>query len=316
MIRMIHNEELFPTINGWLKGKDLREGDILFDQRGRPCYVTAVRHIDSPLWKVTTKLEDTIRISMDQKLVNARPRRNTPTKQLPPKPLKELTKSHRIKNQQTIDNNPTDVPIDPYLFGLWFFYQNSVPNDPITVAVKDQFYNKAMKAINWSGFTVVDSYFKKLKGKNGKKHHRLKLDPPLWTKLNQHYYKRPDLIPDEYLYGSLEQRTELLESLFAAYRQTWGYCRDGHHYWVKFGNKKEQLSMQLAELARSCGHRIQLVMRDGHQHFLIPRFKTANFNTSIRTVEEYGTKPAVELKVNSPDGTFLVTENFIALCQN
>lgn len=313
---MIHASEILPTIGGWLKAADLKPGDILYDQFGRPCYITDVRHDDSPLWKVTTRSEDTIRISMDQKLVNARQRRNTPTKQIKPQPLSQLTKTHRIKNVQTIDHNPTDVPIDPYLFGLWFFYQNSVPQDPITVAVKEKFYNKAMKAINWSGFSVVDTYQRKLSGKNGKSQYRLKLDPPIWTKLNRHYYKKPDLIPDEYLYGSLQQRTELLESLFAAYRQCWGYCRNGHHYWVKFGNKKEKLSMQVAELARSCGHRIQLVMRDGHQHFLLPRFKTSNFNSSIRHVEEYGTKPAVDLRVNSPDGTFLVTENFIALCQN
>ena len=306
---MLEYLEPLPTINGWYQARDLETGCILFDQFGKPCRVTSVKRDFTPLWKITTRDGDVFRISDTQKIVNAIKDRYPP----PPRTLKNLPVRLDIKKVKLIDTPHREVPMDPYVFGLWFFDYNSISTDTHTIAVKKKLLGEATRALNYSGITVVDKRLAVVKKPASVENYRLKTDPPIWSKLNAHYYKKPTTIPDCYLYGSHDQRQRLLDSLLAAYRLTTG-VDEKHHLdtWVKFG-PNEKLNMQVAELAASLGRTVKLVERYGVRHFLLGPMRKHRHNTSIKEVKFIGEGEGVSITVDSEDGTFCVGEGFIAL---
>lgn len=306
---MLEYLEALPTINGWYQAKDLEPGCILFDQYGKPCRVTSVKREFTPLWKVTTRDNDIFRISDTQKIVNAIKDRYPP----PPRTIKNVPIRFDVKKVKLLDTPHREVPIDPYVFGLWFFDYNSLSTETHTTVVKKKLLGEATRALNYAGITVVNKRLSVVKKPASVENYRLYTDPPLWSKLNPHYYKKPTTIPDCYLYGSNEQRQRLLDSLFAAYRPAYG--NDSHHrddIWVKFASN-EKLNMQIAELAASLGRTVKLVERNGVRHFLLGPKRSTRHNTSIKSIQAIGEGDGVEIKVDSEDGTFCVTEGFIAL---
>jgi hypothetical protein len=302
---MLEYLEALPTIQGWYQARDLEPGCILFDQYGKPCRVTSVKREFTPLWKLTTKDGDIIRISDTQKIVNGR--------QFPAKAIKELSLSHKIKKVKLLDTPHQEVPMDPYVFGLWFFDYNAINSETATISVRKKLLGEATRALNYAGITVVDKRLSVVKKPASVENYRLKTDPPIWNKLNAHYYKKPTVLPDCYLYGSNDQRQRLLDSLFAAYRPAYGMDYPHRHdIWVKFASN-EKLNMQIAELAASLGRTVKLVERKGIRHFLLGPMRKHKRNTNIDKIQPIGEGEGVAITVDSKDGSFCVGEGFIAL---
>jgi len=287
---MIEGNELLPTVNGWLRAVDVRIGDILFDKDGLPCKVTEAT-IETPpeVWKMVTAPGYTLRMTHIPNNY-----KNNYKRYLTRAPALEMPAREQL--------------VDPYVFGLWFFDHVTVgKNKGLSIPVKREQLNKAVTALNNSGFGIFKRREVKIK-KNAGVNVRFLTVPDMWAYLRPHYYKKPDLIPDEYLYASLEQKQRLLDSFLDAHRRSHGMdhkCK--LHKWVMFSNEK--LTMQMAELIESLGYSIALRYhgkRNRVSFMWDPRPAKTIKSDAIKTMEPYKQVPCVNIKTTS--STYVATE--------
>lgn len=335
-----------PTPNGFIKLIDLQEGDELFDERGKICKVVKLYPIQvSPesyritfddgtivdacadhLWSTYTK-QDRIALSNFKKgRSNYHPIPTVKnTKELLLTLKKNGESNHSIPNCSPVNYPEKELPIDPYLLGLWLGDGNQYGTietaDPIVLAeykhhiVPSSIRNSKSCAYRVEGLTS--------------KLTKLRLIKNTHSKIGDFYDKH---IPDIYMHSSFEQRLALLQGLL----DSDGHCEKNGV--VEFTQVREKLSYQVYELILSLGIKANIsknrsvlkkqICKDRYRiRFVtkLPVFRldrklknvknnihsTKSTHRFIRKIEQIESIPMRCLKVDSPSHLFLITRSFI-----
>ena len=212
-----------PTPDGWTTMGQLRVGDRVFDESGQPCNVTWVSpiHRDRPVYGVRTDCGDEIvadvdhewRVSLERKPRGAlkgngkgrppRIDRADPASRYAIKETRDLVRSRSkrpmIERAQALALPAANLPIDPYVLGVWLGDGTS-DSGSVTSSEADMPWLRA--EISRLGHETRDRSVTTLVGLPGI---RGKL-VALGVLGNKH-------IPAQYLRGSEEQRLALLQGL-------------------------------------------------------------------------------------------------------
>lgn len=330
-----------PTPNGFIKLIDLKERDQLFDENGNVCTVTKLHPINlSPeSYRVIFDDGTTVDACADHQWLTwtrANRRNNSePTV----KSTKEMLQSLRFKNGKNTAANHSipctkplnypaqNLPIDPYLFGVWLGdgdkYNGLIETADLEI-LENYNYHIVTSSKNNSSKSIaarVDGLYSNLNKMNfirRKKGNKC---------LEKH-------IPDMYLYSSYEQRLSLLQGLM----DTDGCCLKGgvsEYCTVSkvLGTNALQLVRSLgikANLKKSksylngkkCSDRYRISFTTELSIFKLQR-KLANIRNEktqknrtqhryIIDIQPIESKAMRCITVDSPSHLFLVTRAFIA----
>jgi predicted phage terminase large subunit-like protein len=304
------------TPDGWTTIVELKVGDTVFAADGAPCQVIGVSPIwrDRPVYEVTT--DDGDRIVADEqhewvaRLDGKRPRfkRHT-TKVL----ARHRQKSAMIMRQAPLQLPSADLPVDPYVLGLWL---GDGCSRHATIVAGDEDREVLRSSVETSGYTTIDRADRKSFGIRG-----------LQAKLRALGVLGNKHVPEIYLRSSIEQRQALLQGLV----DTDGYVApDGQ---VEFCSTTRALAEAVRELVYSLGRKASCLtgraMIDGkdcgrkyrvmfyYQHAArLPR-KAKRCRDGVKTPHRYvtarpiGTADTVCIEVNSPSHMFLAGRSMV-----
>jgi hypothetical protein len=304
-------ETKIPTPNGWSTMGDLCVGDFVFDQYGKQTKVIA---------KSSKKMRECFRIVFDDtSVVECDDEHYWKLLDGNVKQITELKIGDKIKVASPIDCCNIELPIDPYVLGVWL---GDGRNRSCEITSGDKFI---FEEIERRGFKV---------GKNQEKREvkcesRTIFDStPILRKLDLLNNKH---IPEVYLRSSYNQRLDLLRGLM----DSDGSANNARKQCV-FMNCNKRLSEDVKALLLTLGQRPLLsntiakgfglevnaypvsFRPVGINPFLLPikRDKVNwgdgnSFRRSIKNIEKIGIKETQCISVDSNDHTYLCTENMI-----
>lgn len=205
-----------PTPNGFVSMGDLKVGDLVFDENGKPCQVVAKSEVDDTeqAYQLTfrggSKIIAGARHLWNCDYIYGKPKAVEWTTE----EIYQRTKSYRTRFKGTTDENNSliripvckalqipnaDLPVDPYLYGYWL--GNGCATKPeITVRTEDVDEIKS-----YIPYKPHNQYPQQCGGSDIINYTELK--PILVSNF------REKKIRDEYLWGSEKQRWELLQGL-------------------------------------------------------------------------------------------------------
>lgn len=273
-----------PTPSGFVKIKDLKKGDLVYDENGNECSVTGKfgPFINDDCYKLTFDDKSTTIADAEHlwKVQSYKQRKNQARQIKEPDPswtkrpqcqrddrhsvlsteelLKEVKASNGGSNWSISINEPVkyperDLPIKPYILGAWLGDGSS--RSPY-IFTEDQEVVKQIKALGIK--TEKRERLSKNTGKakcyalgnikrGGNDRSRSNISQGLYE-LNLLQNKH---IPDIYLTASISQRVELLRGLC----DTDGYATDAGR--VEFTTTNEPLATGFLELVRSLGIKVK-----------------------------------------------------------
>lgn len=339
MGRQLCLETELPTPTGFIKLKNLKERDQLFDENGNICTVTKLHPINLTPEAYKVIFDDGTSVdACAEHLWQTSTKRDRIKKRLGTiKNTKEIFNTLKIGNESNhsipcakpINYEEKELILDPYLFGLWLGDGDGSGRietaDPI---ILENFEHSLIKSSvdKKSNFGVSKSLSYKVKGLTSKllKLNVLKNSHKVY---NEIYDKT---IPDEYLHSSFNQRLALLQGLM----DTDGHCdKNGH---CEFVQVREVLAKKVYELILSLGIKASISKRESWRYDvkykdkyrirfrtdlpvfkLVRKFKNLKKNTVrtthrfISNIEKIESKPMRCITVDSPSHLFLITRNFI-----
>lgn len=329
--KMLSLDTELPTPNGFIRLRDLKEGDELFDELGKICKVTKLHEInETPVSFKVTFDDGTVvdacadhlwsTFSKKERMNGSNPTIRT-TKEIM-ETLKYGTKqetNHSIPCCKPVEYSTKELAIDPYLLGLWLGDGTS-QSGCITTADPEILKEFEHSLIPCSlGKSKASLY--RIKG--------------LTTQLKMLGLLNNKHIPENYMYSDTQQRLALLQGLM----DTDGSCAKNGQ--TEFSTSSEQLSKQVLELMLSLGLKTRIIKRsswfNGRQYkdnyriwcmtsepvFRLPRKlerltvqvkktqKTRNKHRYIVNVEPINPIPMRCITVDSFNNLFLITRNFI-----
>lgn len=259
-----------PTPGGWRKMGDLQIGDRVFDERGEICSVTGVSPVwrNRPVYRVTTDCGDEIIADHDHewlvrlcrktraplKTVRKRqgrpPRadRDDPASHFKIKETWELARSRckrpMVKRAAALVLPDVELPIDPYLLGVWLG-DGACSNPVVTSGAEDQGWLRTeLERLGYVTSTRSEPRNFGVLGMTSKFVALGLLNNP-WIR-TPHYGRKH--IPAVYMRASAAQRLALLQGLI----DTDGtVCKNRGS--VTFCNTNRELAEQARELIRSLG---------------------------------------------------------------
>lgn len=234
-----------PTPEGWKIMGALKVGDKVFGDDGLPCNVKWVSQIwkNRKTYNVTTDCGDVIQADEDHEwLVRLCGKREIfkikETKSL----CKKRSKRPMIKRAEAIHYTEKQLPIDPYLLGVWLGDGTSAEMS-ITSSEDDSPWLRS--ELHRLGYTTTDRKAKTLFGVKGVRKEFVKLGLINYPWKNTFGRKH---IPEIYMRGSISQRLSLLQGLV----DTDGtVCKKRGR--TTFCNTNKELAVQVRELVRSLG---------------------------------------------------------------
>jgi replicative DNA helicase len=310
---ILSNEKVL-TLDYWKPASKLQVGDYVFDQSGTPVQIKLVQEYRAQsCYEVT--FNDHLRISGDDKLgfLMETPKYRKRTyeyKRVQPfrRPLKPFTVSQldllelRDHRKRLIFSIPTakplalphqDLPIPPFIFGLWFFNR---------------------KPLNQSDFIVdkFKDYGYKI-DKNGN------ITPSITQQLAPNI---PTTIPSNYLLASPEQRTELLSGILHSKSRQY-HAKDDR---FRFSSSHYGTILQIQGLVESLGHRSRLSFDETYKYYTIsfksrtklmeeqksPPIKVHQARRYVTKIDSIPNQSCIHIETNGKDNTILVGEGFIA----
>jgi len=244
-------ETELPTPNGFIKLKDLKRGDSLFDENGKLCKVTKLHPIDySPeSYRITFDDGSVINACIDHLWVthtsDDRRYGKEPTVKSTREILNTLTvgDGHKIANHsipccKPIEYNEVKLLLDPYTLGCWLGDGSSIKESADNEIKRAEFnVVKLSQASKSSKYRIGNVIPYGKFGRIGELTLKLKT---LGVLNNKH-------IPESYLYSSYEQRLSLLQGLMDT---------DGYRYntgRVEFCSVIPELAQSTHELALGLG---------------------------------------------------------------
>jgi hypothetical protein len=256
-------ETPIPTPDGWKLMGELKVGDKVFGDDGKPCNVTWVSPIwkDRPVYKVTTDCGDEIIADKDHEwlvLLSNKIGRKFSLKTTEflahtglrghERKIGKRSKRPMVKRAAALDLPEINLVLDPYLLGLWLG-DGSKHFPSLACGEKDIEWvvpeinrlgvntSKGVKGTNYTvGLLGIRHLFRQLGLMGGSCGSRAKTK--LWGK---------KFIPQPYLRASKEQRKALLQGLI----DTDGTVSEAGH--IVFTNTNYDLVCGVAELVRSLG---------------------------------------------------------------
>ena len=308
-----------PTPSGWKAMGDLRIGDQVFDEKGKPCDVTWVSPVwkDRPVYRVTTDCGDAIIADKEHEwLVRLCGKRDVFKIKETQELYKKRSKRPMIKRAKALELPETDLPMDPYFLGVWLGDGNG-SGLRVTSSVEDQPWLRS--ELERLGFETRNTSVPTLFGVIGIRDKFVKLglinDPWHNTYGRKH-------VPPIYLRASKQQRLSLLQGLV----DTDGtVC--GKRGCTTFTNTNIELAQAVYELAHSLGvkagwsegraklygkdcgpyYRISFYLKDSARmprKAILTRNQYRTPNTYI-DLEPAGIADTVCIEVNSPSHLFL-----------
>lgn len=224
-----------PTPTGWTTMGDVRVGDTLFASDGSQCKVVAKSKVKNlPCYRVL--FDDRTSVVCDQEHLWTLTDGSVVC-------VTELRTSHRIAVAQAIDTPPVELPIDPYLLGLWLADgkhtsgEITKPDDEVWVELVRR------------GHRISHDYSAKASDNKCRVHTVLGLRKAL--RLNGLLGNKH--VPAAYMRASKQQRLELLRGLMDGD----GTANTTRRQSV-FTNTDRGLSDAVLELALSLGQRPKL----------------------------------------------------------
>lgn len=368
--RMLNLETELPTPDrGFIKLKDLKEGDKLFDDQGNICTCTKLHPIcESPesykitfddgttidacaehLWLTYTKKDRNVNRINNSKMKRRNLRRSEGiihkpylenNNDLKPNPTIKTTKeildtlmygneyNHSIPVIPHAKYAEKELPIDPYILGLWL--GDGTSNGGIITSADPEIlegYNHYL--IKSSAGVYNPSLFSK-DGYTAAVNYRI---PGLTTSLQSLNLIKNKHIPDIYLNSSYEQRLSLLQGLM----DTDGCCyKDGRCEFSQIVDR-EKLVFQIKDLISSLGIKCRLIKKQSFRYekqykdkYLIifstnkPVFRlkrkleklnlketTKKTHRFIRSIEPIEPVRMRCITVDSPSHLYLVTRSYI-----
>lgn len=339
MGRQLCLETELATPHGFIKLKDLKENDQLFDEKGNICNVIKLHPINlSPesyritfddgtivdacaehLWLTSTKKDRNGKIAPTVK--------NT-------KEIFETLKSngennHSIQCSKPLNYEEKELELDPYLLGLWLGDGDRAGR--IESADPEIFSNFEHRIIpssinHKSNFGISKSNSYRVIGLTASLT-KLGLIKNTHNKIGDFYNK---YIPEIYMHGSFAQRLSLLQGLL----DTDGHCdKNGN---IEFVQVREKIANQVYDLVLSLGIKAYFYKRDSWRYNIqykdkyrirfktnLPVFRmkrklnrikkdsTKTTNRFICNVEKIESKAMRCITVDSPSHLFLITRNNI-----
>lgn len=248
--KAIDVETNIPTPSGFVKMRDITEGDFVFDERGKPTRVSWAGEILTNRSCYTVEFSDGSSVVADEEHTwtvetkeirknNARNRNkkldmvNLTTKQLIDGGIKTGVKNesnYSIPVCKPVEYETRELPIDPYLFGYWLGDGHS-HTSYITIGELDK-----------------DDFIKNVKSEVIKlKSQYLYSIPSMKAGLDYLGVINNKNIPDLYKFSSIEQRMELVKGLM----DSDGFC--GENGKIEFSNTNKRLSEDLKTVIESLG---------------------------------------------------------------
>lgn len=259
-----------PTSIGWQRMGDLQVGDGVFDENGKECNIEWVSeiHENRECYKVhfsdgnsivaDAEHQWTVRSKASRKsLARSKKTRRPPQvmtteEMIPDLYLNRLDGGQEVNYSidvaKPVEYSEKELPVDPWLFGLWLADGTSCRPD-ITIGKEDQI--ETLSLINESGYVYrqlpyqegtitfrIDSLFDGLKSLSVVKNYATKNGVEKF-------------IPDVYLQTSVEQREELLKGLMDGD----GTVSNQENGNVEFSVCNERLARGAYELIQSLGYR-------------------------------------------------------------
>lgn len=322
-----------PTLNGWSTIRDLQEGDIIFDKDGNPTKIlhkSEVHH--NPCYKIHFSRDISVTADCEHRwLIHFSTHPNTPNKGklvskiMTTEELYNYLQTYNSKNQYQVPKiyinkelqlPEKDLPIDPYVLGLWLGDGTS-DNGRIT----QELNANSWKIIEEKGYTLSKNSEFREKNAETKTIYGLR---SLLKNLNLLNNKH---IPDIYQRSSREQRINLIRGLMDAD----GFYDKVHKMFIMSTDHLWQAD-GLIKLLTSLGIKATFnqVVRPGfvkNRTCYDVKFKTSKFNPflcrnqevtckegktseyySIKRIEKVEQVPTQCLEVDSPTHTFLCTK--------
>lgn len=302
-----------PTPNGWTTMGEIKVGDSVFDANGKQCKVVGKSNIKNlNCYKIhfddkstVTCDEEHLWILMSGNVVN----------------VKDLKHKDKIALTKPLDLEDADLPIDPYLLGLWLADGRNRTGE---ISKPDDFiFAEILKR----GYSIGED----ISCRNNGCQSRTVYD--LVGKLKSLNLLHNKHIPIIYLRASYKQRLDLLRGLMDG---------DGSVNELRkscvFSNCNKKLAEDVKELAVTLGQRAHLcpIKANGFgkivdafhvsfrpieiNPFLLPR-KAEKIKPEwgdgisnrrlIKKIEQINSVPTQCIKVDSETSTFLCTENMI-----
>lgn len=320
-------DTLIPTPQGWRQLGDLQIGDQVFDELGKPCNILATTGIMTgrPCYRMQFENGQTIIADAEHQWLTTTRRPEAKTAIRTTHQIAASVKSlnglnHRIDLAKAISTPEQDLPLTPYLLGLWLGDGNS-RDSRITIADPEP-----LSYLRELGYEVEhrESF--------GKYGYWVKGINPVLRDLGLFVNKH---IPEMYIFSSIEQRLELLRGLM----DSDGYCSKRGQ--CEFSNTNERLANDVVVLARSLGFkatittgRAMLYGKDCGEKYRVlfhpnsdtPIFRiqrdierqseTAGKNTRscriyIKSCKPIESVPVKCIEVDSPSRLYLASESFI-----
>lgn len=339
-----------PTPSGWTTMGELKTGDLVFDEQGKPCRVLKAHDImhDRPCYEVV--FSDGTKIIADQEHLwetwSHKERKNSrrnpkgghgPSVRTTQEIANTLTHGSRGDNNHSIQcTEPVQYPkksleIDPYLFGLWLGDGDS-DSAALTCSAEDLEFtlDQIRQVLNSEPSRVVQdsrtgAFRISLTSGRGCEYDFQRKLKKVGVFCNKH-------IPTDYLQGSVKQRLALLQGLM----DSDGTCNSGAGN-CEFTSIKKHLADQFLELATSlgikatliegratlegkdCGAKYRVKFSTDLSVFRLPRKLSKlpskrKFRIDHRFIVEVNSVPSVPVRcitVDSPKSLYLCSKNFV-----
>lgn len=331
---------LIPTPYGMQKMEHLQVGDQVFDEDGKICNIIAVSNVE---------LEEAFEVIFDDGSVivthgnhewltwdkKARRTRNLHTldrrRNIVDPEIRTTTEiaetlqcgkevNHAVQLALPVEYPKRDLPIDPYLFGIWLG-DGTTSDGTITISNQDEWIVEKLKERGHELYVSTSTHMKGCK---------LWRVSGLRVELRNNFLLGDKRVPVEYLYGSIEQREDLLHGLM----DSDGSVANNH---VDFDNTNKNLADAVDYLICSLGGRITRSQRIGKLYgvekklcyrvhtgnivdvFSLPRKLKAqralpnrtDYYRFIKEVKPIGLRQVKCIQVDSPSNLYLVGRRFI-----
>ena len=257
---------LIPTPNGFVRMGDLKVGMHVYGSNGKPCRITAATDVmfGRPCYEVEFNTGEVIVADADHQWVTDARRdrdrlKGRGGKNAGPKPSVKTTReiastlmcrddrNHRIPVVSAVEGQVKELPIEPYLLGLWLG-DGTTHRAQITCADPE-----IIERIREMGYPVRNASTKTTpfawnitSGSKGKYADK----DSFYKKLERAGVLHDKHIPEAYLVASVEQRLELLQGLM----DTDGFISKGQGQ-CEFTQKRQKLARQVYQLVAGLGFR-------------------------------------------------------------
>ena len=321
-----------PTTEGWTPMGEIKVGQRVFDERGQPCTVTGVHpQGERPVCKVVfddgaviTAGHKHLWITLsDRQRARIRPGRTAPESWatgLTPITTEEIRDSlihqrgsleestHSIPLAMPLELPEAELPIDPYLMGLWL--GDNSPREPEITCHRDDEPHRATAAAQAGGSL----------GRAERSGNTLTkaAEPPTASGPGEREMLNDRRIPQRYLRASVEQRTQLMQGLIDSDRYV--NPRNGN---IELTSTSRKLAEGMLELALSLGQKATMspgeatpdggYAPEGWRVQISPAIEAASppHRRRIQAVEDAGTASTTCITVDSPSMLFLAGRQMV-----